>query len=128
MSSIVPLQAYELKLAPHPAPFSVLRFSGRDAVSELYRYDIEFTSPVSGIPMEQVVGRPAKFIIAPVDPEMDYLRRMFGENAEQFSRMSPAYTIHGVITEFDEYATSADQSKENLAGLTEPHSQVEPKA
>ena len=110
MSSIVPLQAYELKLAPHPAPFSVLRFSGRDAVSELYRYDIEFTSSVSGIPMEQVVGRPAKFIIAPVDPEMDYLRRMFGENAEQFSRMSPAYTIHGVITEFDEYATSADQT------------------
>ncbi len=110
MSSIVPLQAYELKLAPHPAPFSVLRFSGRDAVSELYRYDIEFTSPVSGIPMEQVVGRPAKFIIAPVDPEMDYLRRMFGENAEQFSRMPPAYTIHGVITEFDEYPTSADQT------------------
>ncbi|WP_433695081.1 type VI secretion system Vgr family protein [Paraburkholderia phenoliruptrix] len=110
MSSIVPLQAYELKLAPHPAPFSVLRFSGRDAVSELYRYDIEFTSSVPGIPMEQVVGRPAKFIIAPVDPNMDYLRRMFGENAEQFSRMPPAYTIHGIITGFDENATSADQT------------------
>jgi type VI secretion system secreted protein VgrG len=35
---------------------------------------------------------------------------MFGENAEQFSNMPPAYTIHGVITEFDEYATSADQT------------------
>ncbi|MGS0983917.1 hypothetical protein [Burkholderia glumae] len=40
MSSILPTQAYELKLAPHPAPFSVLEFSGRDAVSELYHYDI----------------------------------------------------------------------------------------
>ncbi|WP_306716766.1 type VI secretion system Vgr family protein [Burkholderia dolosa] len=110
MSSILPTQAYELKLAPHPAPTSVLKFAGRDAVSELYRYDIEFTSPVAGIPMEQVVGRPAKFTIAPQDPNMDYLRKMFGENAEQFSKMPAAYTIHGVITEFDEYATSADQT------------------
>ncbi|MGF6853911.1 type VI secretion system Vgr family protein [Paraburkholderia sp. CI3] len=108
MSSILPTQAYELKLAPHPAPFSVLKFTGRDAVSELYRYDIEFACPVSGIPMDEVVGRPAKFIIAPVDPNMDYLRKMFGENAEQFSKMPPSYTIHGVITEFDEHATSAD--------------------
>ncbi|RQR21148.1 type VI secretion system tip protein VgrG [Burkholderia sp. Bp9143] len=110
MSSILPTQAYELKLAPHPAPTSVLKFTGRDAVSELYRYDIEFTSPVAGIPMDQVVGRPAKFIIAPVDPNMDYLRKMFGENAEQFSKMPAAYTIHGIITEFDEFATSADQT------------------
>jgi type VI secretion system secreted protein VgrG len=110
MSSILPTQAYELKLAPHPAPTSVLKFSGRDAVSELYRYDIEFTSPVSGMQMGQVVGRPAKFIIAPVDPNMDYLRRMFGENAEKFSKMPPAYAIHGVITEFDEFATSVDQT------------------
>ncbi|VWD04808.1 type VI secretion protein Vgr [Burkholderia lata] len=107
---ILPTQAYELKLAPHPAPTSVLRFAGRDAVSELYRYDIEFTSPVAGIPMEQMVGRPAKFIAAPVDPNMDYLRRMFGEGAEQFSKMPPAHTIHGVITEFDELDTSADQT------------------
>ncbi|UEP29846.1 MULTISPECIES: type VI secretion system Vgr family protein [unclassified Burkholderia] len=110
MSMILPTQAYELKLAPHPAPTSVLSFTGRDAVSELYRYDIEFTSPVVGIPMDQVVGRPAKFIVAPVDPNMDYLRRMFGENTEQFSKMPPAYTIHGVITEFDELDTSADQT------------------
>ncbi|KWF06932.1 type VI secretion system Vgr family protein [Burkholderia pseudomultivorans] len=110
MSSILPTQAYELKLAPQPAPTSVLKFTGRDGVSELYRYDIEFTSPVSGIPMDQVVGRPAKFIIAPVDPNMDYLRKMFGENAEKFSKMPPSYTIHGVITEFDEFATTADQT------------------
>ncbi|MBN3565446.1 type VI secretion system Vgr family protein [Burkholderia cenocepacia] len=110
MSMILPSQAYELKLAPHPAPTSVLRFTGRDAVSELYRYDIEFTSPMAGIPMDQVIGRPAKFIIAPVDPNLDYLRRMFSENADQFSTMSPAYTIHGVITQFDEFGSSTDQT------------------
>ncbi|MBR8051499.1 type VI secretion system Vgr family protein [Burkholderia vietnamiensis] len=110
MSMILPSQAYELKLAPHPAPTSVLRFTGRDAVSELYHYDIEFTSPVAGIPMDQVVGRPAKFIVSPVDPNMNYLRRMFGENAEQFSALPTAYTIHGIITEFDEFGTSNDQT------------------
>ena len=92
MSSILPTQAYELKLAPHPAPTSVLRFSGKDAVSELYQYDIEFTSPVAGIAMDQVVGRPAKFTITPIDPNMNYLRTMFGENAQQFSKMPPVYT------------------------------------
>ncbi|CAN0626537.1 type VI secretion system secreted protein VgrG [Burkholderia multivorans] len=110
MSSILPLQAYELKLAPHPAPTSVLKFTGRDAVSELYRYDIELTSPVSGIPMDQVVGRPAKFTIAPIDPNLGYLRKMFGENAEKFSTMPPAYAIHGIVTEFDEFGTSADET------------------
>ncbi|WP_414449329.1 type VI secretion system Vgr family protein [Burkholderia sp. 22PA0099] len=110
MSTILMSQAYELKLASHPAPMSVLRFTGRDAVSELYRYHIEFTSPIAAIPMGQVVGRPAKFVVAPVDPNRDYLQRMFGENAEQFSKVPPAYTIHGVITEFDECGTSGDQT------------------
>jgi type VI secretion system secreted protein VgrG len=110
MSMILPTQAYELKLAPHPAPFSVLKFSGRDAVSEPYRYDIEFTSPVAGIPMDHVIGRPAKFTIAPVDPNLAYLRRMFGENAEQFSTMPPVHTIHGIITQFDELGASADET------------------
>ena len=111
MSSILPTQAYVLKLAPHPAPTSVLKFTGRDTVSELYRYDIELTSPVSGIPMDQVVGRPAKFTIAPIDPNLGYLRKMFGENAEKFSTMPPAYTIHGIVTEFDEFGTSADETR-----------------
>lgn len=111
MSMVLPSQAYELKLAPHPAPFSILKFSGVDQVSQLYRYEIEFTSPMAGIPMDQVLGRPAKFIIDPIDPNLAYLRKMFGENAEEFSQMPPAYTIHGVITQFDEFATSADETR-----------------
>lgn len=107
---VLPLQAYELKLAPHPAPFSILRFAGVDRVSELYRYVIEFTSPVAGIPMDQVLGRPARFNITPVDPNIDNLRRMFGENAEKFSSVPAAYTVHGIVTRFDEFATSADET------------------
>ncbi|OXI18499.1 type VI secretion system Vgr family protein [Burkholderia sp. AU15512] len=111
MSMILPTQAYELKLAPHPAPFSILKFTGLDRVSQLYRYEIEFTSPTAGIPMNQVLGRPAKFIADPVDPDMDYLRKMFGENAAQFSAKPMAYTVHGVITQFDELGTSADETR-----------------
>ncbi|MCA8089455.1 type VI secretion system tip protein VgrG [Burkholderia anthina] len=111
MSMILPTQAYELKLAPHPAPFSILKFEGLDRVSQLYRYEIEFTSPAAGIPMDQVLGRPAKFIADPVDPDMDYLRKMFGDNAAQFSAKPAAYTVHGVITQFDELETSADETR-----------------
>ncbi|WP_296224965.1 type VI secretion system Vgr family protein [Ralstonia sp. UBA689] len=111
MSMVLPSQAYELKLAPHPAPFSILKFAGRDAISELYWYDIEFTSPVASLAMDQVVGRPAKFTIDPIDPNMAYLRKMFGENAEKFSKKPPAYTVHGIITRFDELGTSADETR-----------------
>ncbi|WAS56464.1 type VI secretion system tip protein VgrG [Burkholderia ambifaria] len=111
MSMILPSQAYELKLAPHPAPFSILKFTGLDRVSQLYRYEIEFTSPMAGIPMDQVLGRPAKFSADPVDSNMDYLRKMFGENAAQFSAKPAAYTVHGVITQFDELETSADETR-----------------
>ncbi|PXX25495.1 MULTISPECIES: type VI secretion system Vgr family protein [Burkholderia] len=111
MSMILPTQAYELKLAPHPAPFSILTFTGLDRVSQLYRYEIEFTSPAAGIPMDQVLGRPAKFSVDPIDPNMDYLRKMFGENAAQFSAKPATYTVHGVITQFDELETSADETR-----------------
>ncbi|KVN90860.1 type VI secretion protein Vgr [Burkholderia ubonensis] len=115
MSMILPSQAYELKLAPHPAPFSILKFTGLDQVGQLYRYEIEFTSPAAGIPMDQVLGRPAKFIVDPIDPNMDYLTKMFGENAAQFSKKPPAYTVHGIITKFDEFETSADETRYRVA-------------
>ncbi len=117
-SMVLPSQAYELKLAPHPAPFSVLKFAGDEGVSRLYRYDIEFTSPVADIPMDQVLGRPAKFVIDPIDPNAGYLRKMFGENASKFSEMPPARTIHGIVTQFDQLDTSADETRYRL--LVEP--------
>jgi type VI secretion system secreted protein VgrG len=115
---VLPLQAYQVKLAPHPAPFSVLRFEGDEGVSRLYRYDIEFTSPVADISMDQVLGRPAKFVIDPIDPNADYLIRMFGENASNFSEMPPARIIHGIVTQFDKLDTSTDETRYRL--LIEP--------
>ncbi|MFK0376409.1 type VI secretion system Vgr family protein [Pandoraea sp. NPDC090278] len=107
--SILPTQAYELKLAPHPeaAPFSVLKFTGSDRISELYRYEIEFTSPAAGIPMASVLGRPARFSIQPVGP--DAYEKAFAQAAA--SLQSPAYTIHGLITEFEEFEMTPDQTR-----------------
>jgi type VI secretion system secreted protein VgrG len=110
----MPSQAYAIKLAPHPAPLSVLKFSGYAAVSQLYRYEVELTSPISDFAMDQVLGRPVKFTTDPIDPNADYLRKMFGENAEKFSEMPPALTIHGIVTEFDQFETSADQTRYKL--------------
>jgi type VI secretion system secreted protein VgrG len=113
-SMVLPSHAYEVKLAPHPAPFSVLQFVGDEGVSRLYRYDIQFTSAVADIPMDQVLGRRAKFVIDPVDPNTDYLLRMFGENASKFSEMPPARTVHGIVTQFDQFDTSADETRYRL--------------
>ncbi|CAE6911875.1 type VI secretion system Vgr family protein [Paraburkholderia domus] len=117
-SIVLPSQAYEVKLAPHPAPFSVLKFEGGEGVSRLYAYDIEFTSAVAGMPMDQVLGRPAKFVIDPIDPNAAYLLKMFGENASKFSEMPPARTVHGIVTQFDQMDTSADETRYRL--LIEP--------
>lgn len=111
---VLPSQAYTLKLAPHPAPFSILKFRGFEKLSELYRYEIEFTSPLAAMPMDQVLGRPARFIVEPIDPNMDYLRKMFGENAQKFSEMPAARTVHGIVTQFDEIETSADETRYRL--------------
>jgi type VI secretion system secreted protein VgrG len=111
MSWLMPLQAYELKLAPQPAPFSIVKFVGSDKISQLYEYEIEFTSPMAGIPMDQVLGRPARFIVDPIDPNMGHLQRMFGENAAQFSKKPPVQTVHGIITSFDELEPTADETR-----------------
>jgi type VI secretion system secreted protein VgrG len=60
------------------------------------------------------LGRPVKFTTDPIDPNAEYLRKMFGENAEKFSEMPAALTIHGIVTEFDQFETSADQTRYKL--------------
>lgn len=107
VSTIAPSQAYELKLAPHPAPFSVLKFTGSDRISQLYRYEIEFTSPQAGIPMESVLGRPARFSIEPISPNGHW--NALAQTTE--NGQSSSYIIHGIVTAFDEFETSADQTR-----------------
>ncbi|WP_250862477.1 contractile injection system protein, VgrG/Pvc8 family, partial [Caballeronia sp. INML3] len=108
---VLPSQAYTLQLKPQSFPVSVLRFSGKASVSELYEYQIDFTSPVADIPMDQVVGRPATFTIDPVDPDQGYLQRMFGERWKDFSKMPKSYVTHGMICRFEQLGMSADETR-----------------
>lgn len=68
----------------------VLRFRGREALSEPFRWDIEFTSPQANIPPEQVLMKYAS------------LRMRSGKN------------VHGRVTRLEWLSTSKDQSRYRL--------------
>ncbi|KJO26744.1 contractile injection system protein, VgrG/Pvc8 family, partial [Enterobacter hormaechei] len=64
----------------------VLRFRGREALSEPFRWDIEFTSVQANIPPEQVLMKYATF------------------------RMRSGKSVHGMVTRLEWLSTTADQS------------------
>ena len=68
----------------------VLRFRGREALSEHFRWDIEFTSGQANIPPEQVLMKYAAF------------------------RMRSGKNVHGMVTRLQWLSTSKDQSHYRL--------------
>ena len=68
----------------------VLRFRGREALSEPFRWDIEFTSGQANIPPEQVLMKYASF------------------------RMRSGKNVHGMVTRLEWLSTSKDQSHYRL--------------
>ncbi|HBR5955757.1 TPA: type VI secretion system tip protein VgrG, partial [Klebsiella pneumoniae] len=68
----------------------ILRFRGSEALSEPFRWDIEFTSPQADIPPEQVLMKYATF------------------------RMRGGKNVHGMVTRLEWLSTSKDQSHYRL--------------
>ena len=68
----------------------ILRFRGSEALSEPFRWDIEFTSPQADIPPEQVLMKYATF------------------------RMRGGKNVHGMVTSLEWLSTSQDQSHYRL--------------
>lgn len=68
----------------------VLRFYGREALSEPFRWDIEFTTLQANIPPEQVLMKYATF------------------------RMRSGKSVHGMVTRLEWLSTSKDQSRYRL--------------
>ncbi|WP_404346939.1 type VI secretion system Vgr family protein [Enterobacter hormaechei] len=68
----------------------VLCFRGREALSEPFRWDIEFTSGQANIPPEQVLMKYATF------------------------RMRSGKSVHGIVTRLEWLSTSKDQSRYRL--------------
>ncbi|TKI02613.1 type VI secretion system Vgr family protein [Martelella alba] len=65
----------------------VLNFTGREALSEPFTWDIEFTTPQANIPPEQVLMKYASF------------------------RMRGGKSVHGMLTRLEWLSTTADQSR-----------------
>ncbi|EEF7981835.1 type VI secretion system tip protein VgrG [Salmonella enterica subsp. arizonae serovar 40:z4,z32:-] len=68
----------------------VLRFRGREALSEPFKWDIEFTTPQANISPEEVLMKYASF------------------------RMRSGKNVHGVVTRLEWLSTSKDQSHYRL--------------
>ncbi|WP_061709055.1 type VI secretion system Vgr family protein [Pseudenterobacter timonensis] len=68
----------------------VLRFRGREALSEPFRWDIEFTTPQGNIVPEEVLMKYASF------------------------RMRSGKNVHGMVTRLEWLSISADQSRYRL--------------
>ncbi|WGC26420.1 type VI secretion system Vgr family protein [Enterobacter ludwigii] len=68
----------------------VLRFRGREALSEPFKWDIEFTTQQANIPPEQILMKYASF------------------------RMRSGKNVHGIITRLEWLSTSKDQSHYRL--------------
>lgn len=77
---------YTLEINDSPVQADVLRFRGREALSEPFRWDIEFTTPPSDISPEQVLMKYAS------------LRMRGGKN------------VYGIISCLERLSVSADQA------------------
>ncbi|URN97484.1 type VI secretion system tip protein VgrG [Leclercia adecarboxylata] len=81
---------YSLDINDSTVRPDVLRFYGREALSEPFSWDIEFTSLQANIPPEQVLMKYASF------------------------RMRSGKSVHGIVTRLEWLSTSKDQSHYRL--------------
>ena len=75
---------------------SVLKFSGSEAISDILRYEIEFTSAVKDIPAQHIINYSALFLMYP--------------DGKPWGSVKPRI-IPGVITQFRQCSTSADETR-----------------
>jgi type VI secretion system secreted protein VgrG len=81
---------YVLDINDSPVRPDVLRFRGREALSEPFKWDIEFTTSQANVAPEQVLMKYASF------------------------RMRSGKNVHGIITRLEWLSTTADQSHYNV--------------
>src|SRR5471030_272206 len=74
---------------------SVLKFSGSEAISDILRYEIEFTSRVKDIPAQHIINYSALFLMYP--------------DGKPYESVTPRM-LPGVITHFRQCGTSADET------------------
>ncbi|WP_105660308.1 type VI secretion system tip protein VgrG [Cronobacter dublinensis] len=88
------LNRYQLDIPSCTAPLDVEEFSGREALSELYDYQIIFTSPDNDIQAGQLISKPATLTMG----------------GGLLECLAECRRVHGVVTTFERISCSADQA------------------
>ncbi len=88
------LNRYHLDIPSCTAPLDVEEFSGREALSELYDYQIIFTSPDTDIQAGQLISKPATLTMG----------------GGLLECLAESRRVHGVVTTFERISCSADQA------------------
>ncbi|WP_105746291.1 type VI secretion system Vgr family protein [Cronobacter dublinensis] len=88
------LNRYQLDIPSCTAPLDVEEFSGREALSELYDYQIIFTSPDTDVQAGQLISKPATLTMG----------------GGLLECLAECRRVHGVVTTFERISCSADQA------------------
>ncbi|HHA1914435.1 TPA: type VI secretion system Vgr family protein [Enterobacter asburiae] len=97
LSSLIqtPLNRYQLDIPSCAAHIDVEGFSGSEAMSELYRYTINFTSADKNIDARQMLSKPATLTMG----------------AGNLLSLTERKVVHGVVTHFERTGGSADEAQ-----------------
>ncbi|NDO80642.1 type IV secretion protein Rhs [Citrobacter sp. NCU1] len=88
------LNRYQLNIPSCTSPLDVEEFSGKEKLSELYYYNINFTSTGKDIDATQVISKPATLTMS----------------GGILQSLTECKRVHGVVTAFRRISSSEDQS------------------
>lgn len=89
------LNRYQLNIPSCHSSLDVEDFCGTESLSQLYRYDISFTSTDKNIAASQILSKPATLTMG-----IGMLAMLTGQKV-----------VHGVVTHFERISSSADQAE-----------------
>ncbi|MDO2433344.1 type VI secretion system tip protein VgrG [Enterobacter bugandensis] len=89
------LNRYQLDIPSCTSPLDVEDFCGTETLSQLYRYDISFTSADKNIDARQLLSKPATLTMG----------------AGNLFSQAERKVVHGVVTHFERISGSADQAE-----------------
>ncbi|MCW7549294.1 type VI secretion system tip protein VgrG [Photorhabdus sp. APURE] len=95
---------YKIKVRGNKAPLDVLAFTGQEALSQPFRYAIEFTSAEKGIEPAQMLMQHAAFTLTSpaINPGIRWM---------PIVPPAPLRSVYGVISGFKLLSTSRDESR-----------------
>ena len=89
------LNRYQLNIPSCHSLLDVEDFCGTESLSQLYRYDISFTSTDKNIDASQILSKPATLTMG----------------AGMLAMLTGQKVVHGVVTHFERISSSADQAE-----------------